>query len=94
MRQKKERKGVRSPSHSTSGDALNKFSDVLDVFDEDIIDPRGRVLPLLAPHPRDVVADFIVACVLAHRPIIDRTAVKLPSVGLSTNAGEHENAPA
>jgi hypothetical protein len=38
---KKERKGVRSPSHSTSGDALNKFSDVLDVFDEDIIDPRG-----------------------------------------------------
>jgi hypothetical protein len=32
---------VRSPSHSTSGDALNKFSDVLDIFDEDIIDPRG-----------------------------------------------------
>jgi hypothetical protein len=90
MRQKKERKGVRSPSHSTSGDALNKFSDVLDVFDEDIIDPRGA----FAPHPRDVVADFIVACALAHRPIIDRTAVKLPSVGLSTNAGEHENAPA
>ena len=46
---------------------------------------------LLPPHPRDVVADFIVACVVAHRPIIDRTAMELPSVGLSTDAGEHEN---
>ena len=40
---------------------------------------------------RDVVADFVVACVVAHRPIIDRTAVRLPSVGLSTDADEHEN---